>query len=143
LKTGSVVCFSPWVDVTLDSGLKYEQSAASRIDLLDGPLMTWGASAYMPEGELSREVAAFVSPLHRPFTAKTPLFIVAGGREGIFDSIRRFAEQMSEVEGNQVRFHVSEYMPHDFFLTYPLLGSEAEIRTALVDARTFLDGIAT
>ncbi|TGJ84950.1 hypothetical protein E0Z10_g3854 [Xylaria hypoxylon] len=136
-RPGRVLCFSPWVDVTLDSGLRYEQSAASRIDILDGALLTWGASAYMPDGELSEDTSSFISPLHHPFATKTPLFIAAGGVEGLLDSICKFAEQMSGVEGTQVRLHIAKYMPHDFFLAYPVLGSEAEIATALGDAHQF------
>ncbi|KAI1740710.1 Alpha/Beta hydrolase protein [Xylaria scruposa] len=138
-RPGRVLCFSPWVDVALDSGLKYEQSAASRIDLLDGKLLTWGASAYIPDGELSASALAFISPLHHPFATKTSLFIAAGGVEGLFGSICKFAEQMSGVEGTRVRLHVAKYMPHDFFLTYPVLGSESEIAAALEDARRFFD----
>ncbi|KAI8951627.1 hypothetical protein F4801DRAFT_544594 [Xylaria longipes] len=114
-------------------------ATASRIDLLDGGLLTWGASAYMPDGELSEDNSPFISPLHHPFAAKTPLFIAAGGVEGLLDSICKFAEQMSGVEGTQVRLHIAKYMPHDFFLTYPILGSEAEIATALGDAHRFFE----
>jgi hypothetical protein len=100
--------------------------------------LTWGANAYAPEGELSQEAGAYISPLHHPFLAKTPLFIQAGGREGFLDSISNFVEEMSEIEGNQVRFHVSKHMPHDILLTYLLLGLEAEVGAVLENARTFL-----
>ncbi|KAI1298514.1 Alpha/Beta hydrolase protein [Xylaria venustula] len=133
------LCFSPWVDVTLESGLKYEQSAASRIDLLDGPLLTWGASAYIPDGELTEQASAFISPLNHPFATKTLLFIATRGMEGPFESICKFEEQMSEVEGAQVRLHVAKDMPHDFFLTYPILGTESEIAIALEDALAFFE----
>ncbi|KAI0914661.1 Alpha/Beta hydrolase protein [Ustulina deusta] len=138
-RPGRVLCFSPWVEVALDSGLKYEQSAASRIDLLDGPLLTWGASAYMPDGELSEDASAFISPLHHPFATKTPLFIAAGGVEVLLDSICKFAEQMSGVGGIQIRLHVAKHMPHDFFLGYPVLGCEAELATTLEDAHRFFE----
>ncbi|KAI0435992.1 Alpha/Beta hydrolase protein [Xylaria telfairii] len=136
---GRVLCFSPWVDVTLDSGLRYERSEASRIDLLDGPFLTWGASAYIPDGDLPEEVSASISPLNHPFATKTPLFIAAGGVEGLLDSICNFAEQMSGIEGTQVRLHVAKHMPHDFFLAYPILGSEVEVAAALDDAYGFFE----
>ncbi|KAI0977019.1 Alpha/Beta hydrolase protein [Xylaria arbuscula] len=136
---GRALCFSPWVDVTLESGLKYEQSAASRTDLLDGSLPTWGASAYIPDGELTEQTSAFISPLNHPFATKTLLFIATGGMEGLLDSICKFAEQKSGINGAQVRLHVSKHMPHDFFLTYPVLGTESEIATALGDALSFFE----
>ncbi|KAI3324740.1 alpha/beta hydrolase fold-3 domain-containing protein [Xylariaceae sp. AK1471] len=141
-RPGGVLSFSPWVEVTPHSRKKYEQSAAARIDILDGPLLTWGATAYTPEGKLSQEAAAYISPLHRPFPTKTPLFIQAGGREGLLDSISKFTEEMSEMEGNRVRFHLSEHMPHDILLTYSLLGLEAEVEAVLEDAcRFFTKGL--
>ncbi|KAI0383266.1 Alpha/Beta hydrolase protein [Hypomontagnella monticulosa] len=152
-RPGAAMVFSPWVDVTPGAGNKYEQSAASRLDILDGQLLEWGVAAYRPtrdkllaacgsEAEtdaLLRKVEPFISPLNHPFHSKTPLFIQTGAVEGFFDSIRRFAEQMIDVEGNKIHFEVSEHMPHDFFLPYPVLGTKKEVKGALETARRFFD----
>ncbi|KAI0189041.1 Alpha/Beta hydrolase protein [Astrocystis sublimbata] len=134
---GNVMCFSPWVDASLESGTNYTQNEGSRIDLLDGQLLTWGARAYIPEGELSEEATSYITPLYRPFATKTPLFIAAGGVEGFCNGVCEYANQMSRTEGSRVKLHVSKFMPHDFFLAYPFLGSEAEAGAALEEALEF------
>jgi hypothetical protein len=120
---------------------EYEQSTASRTDLLPGELLRWGLNAYSPEGSSLNEVAPFISPLNHPFKTQTPLFLNAGTREGFFKSVRTFSEQMSEVEGNRVLFHASEKMPHDFFITWPVLGTKAEAGTATSVARRFFESL--
>ncbi|KAI1500254.1 hypothetical protein F5X99DRAFT_429890 [Biscogniauxia marginata] len=156
-RPGAVMAFSPWVDVTPGAGNRYDRSAASRVDILDGQLLEWGVDAYRPtrdkmlvacesetEAEaLLREAEPFISPLNHPFRSETPLFIQAGAAEGFFHSIRRFLGQMAGVEGNRVHFAVSEHMPHDLFLPYPVLGTEEEVKGALETARRFFDEVAS
>ncbi|KAK5632172.1 hypothetical protein RRF57_007886 [Xylaria bambusicola] len=98
---GGVVTFSPWIDVTAGGVQRYEQSPLGRIDLLWGPLLAWGVNSYRPKGKISQDAESFISPFNHPFATKTLLFIDASAREGIFDSIREFAEQMSKVTGNR------------------------------------------
>ncbi|KAI1823454.1 alpha/beta hydrolase fold-3 domain-containing protein [Xylaria intraflava] len=138
-RPGRALCLSPWVDVTLESGVKHDQASTSRTDLLNGSLLTWGARAYIPDGELSEEVSAFISPLHHPFATKTPVFITAGGVEGFCDSIRQFSGQMSGMEGTRVHFHVMKNMPHNPFAAYPFLGADAEVGVALEEAKKFFE----
>lgn len=131
--------FSPWVEPTIESVQAYEQSAASKYDILLGPLLRWGVDAYQPDDEILEDAQPYLCPLHHPFATKTPLFINAGAKEGIVHSIASFAADMSHVEGNRVKFHCSELMPHDFFLTYPLLGAKDTVSAVLEDAKNFLN----
>ncbi|KAL7629615.1 hypothetical protein AAE478_001137 [Parahypoxylon ruwenzoriense] len=153
-RPGAGMAFSPWVDVTPGAGNKYDQCAASHYDILDGQLLEWGAAAYRPTRDkvlaacgseadadaFLREAEPFISPLNHPFRSAAPLFIQTGAAEGFFDSIRRFAGQMADVEGNRIHFEVSDHMPHDFFLPYPILGTKEEVKGALGAARRFFDG---
>ncbi|KAK8115650.1 hypothetical protein PG984_012152 [Apiospora sp. TS-2023a] len=140
-KQGSAVAFSPWVEVTAEAVQKYSRSVASRYDMLDVPLLEWGIDAYRPQGKvLTQEEEAYISPLHHPFPLKTRLYVDAGSLDGVYESISLFAKQMTDVAGNQVRFHTTENMPHDYFPTYPLLGTKEEACAALRDARDFLSG---
>ncbi|KAI0396536.1 alpha/beta hydrolase fold-3 domain-containing protein [Xylariaceae sp. FL0594] len=138
---GCALLFSPWVEPTVEAVQTYEQSAASKYDVSVAPLLRWGIDAYRPDDEISEANAQpYLCPLRHPFATKTPLFICAGGREGLLDSIASFAEAMARVPDNRVRFHCSEHMPHDFFLTYPVLGVKDTVCGVLQDAREFWDG---
>ncbi|KAI5927485.1 Alpha/Beta hydrolase protein [Camillea tinctor] len=155
-RPGAVVVFSPWVDVTLGAGDRYDQTAGSQFDIIDGNLLEWGVTAYRPTLDkvrlvcnsdveadtFLREAEPFISPLNHPFRTKTPFFIQAGEVEGLFDSISRFAQQMANVKGNRVHFEVSEHMPHDCFLPYPVLGTRKAVQAALTTARRFFDEVA-
>lgn len=132
--------WSPWVKVTPDAGQEYHRFAASRVDLLFSPLLDWGANAYIPR-DVMHEAAPFISPLHHPFQTRTPLFIQARASEAFYPLIRSFAEELSAVESNRVRFHESELAPHDIFLSHSLLGITAQVEAAVDDARDFFENI--
>ncbi|KAI1370942.1 alpha/beta-hydrolase [Hypoxylon crocopeplum] len=139
---GGAMIWSPWVKVTPDAGRVYDDSEGSRVDYLFGPLLDWGANAYMPKGDLSHEAQPFVSPLNYPFQTRTPLYIQAGTSEAFYPSIKGFAEKQVAVEGNRVRFHESELAPHDILLSHPVLGLTAQFEAALDNAREFFEHIS-
>lgn len=140
-QTGGAVVFSPWVEVTAEAVQKYSRSHHVRYDILDVPLLEWGVESIRPKGKtLSDQEEAYVSPLNHPFRIETPLFIDSGSLEGFYESISTFARQMADVRGNRVHFNTSQGMPHDFFLTYPVLGTKEEACAATAKARLFLDG---
>ncbi|KAK6844192.1 hypothetical protein PG995_014302 [Apiospora arundinis] len=137
---GAVV-FSPWVDVTEEGVEKYRRSIAPRYDILDAELLDWGVEAYRPKGKaLAEEEEGYIAPMHHPFRLGTRLFIDSGSMDGFYESISVFARQMADVEGNQVRFHTGEGLPHDYFLTYPVLGTKDEACAVLREAREFIRG---
>ncbi|KAK6082461.1 alpha/beta hydrolase fold-3 domain-containing protein [Seiridium cupressi] len=112
-----------------------------RYDILDVPLLEWGVDAYRPRGKiLKQDEEAYISPLNHPFRLEAPLFIDSGSLEGFYESISTFAKQMADVRGNRIKFNTSMDLPHDFFLTYPVLGTKEEACAVLRQAKTFLDG---
>ncbi|KAK7757459.1 hypothetical protein SLS62_000474 [Diatrype stigma] len=136
---GGAMLWSPWVHVPRNAKQDYTTSPNSDVDILVGSLLEWGANAYMPEGDLPRDVQAFISPLHHPFSTTTPLFIQAGTREAFYDKIKLFAREMADVKGNRVRFHESQLAPHDIFLTHSVLGLTQQAEADVSDACTFLE----
>ncbi|KAK8112180.1 uncharacterized protein PG998_008637 [Apiospora kogelbergensis] len=100
-----------------------------------------GVDAYRPKGKaLTQEEEGYISPMDHPFRLETPLYIEAGGAEGLLESIVTFAGQMADVKGNRVQFHITEDMPHDFFVAYPFIGAKKESCEALKRAKLFLEG---
>ncbi|KAH9866808.1 hypothetical protein J1614_008501 [Plenodomus biglobosus] len=136
LPSGAMV-WSPWVHVTRQAGRDFEESRHSQNDLLVGPLLQWGADAYLPEEKLASSARSFISPLHHPFKTSVPLFIHAGGSEGFFDQVRDFAQEMEGMEGNRVRLHVTHLAPHNLLMAHKGLGMEMEMDVAAKDAYSF------
>lgn len=121
-KIGGVMLWSPWVYITADAGKEFTHLPNADGDVLIGPLLQWGADAYLPKGDMTDEVKAFVDPLHHPFRTQAPVFIHGGSGEDFYDLIKFFATEMSEVEGNRVKFHTSELAPHGIFAMHEPLG---------------------
>ncbi|KAI1267547.1 alpha/beta hydrolase fold-3 domain-containing protein [Xylariaceae sp. FL1019] len=135
---GSVLVFSPWVDVSMEGVEEFIESPASRYDPLPASLLSWGVNAYRPH-DIPQNIEPYIAPRHHPFSIRTPLFISAGSKEGFFKSICEFAEGMSKIEGNDIKLHVSDKMPHDFFMLWPVLGTRNEVAVVLQEARTFIN----
>ncbi|KAK8112106.1 uncharacterized protein PG998_008563 [Apiospora kogelbergensis] len=93
-RPGGAIVWSPWVHVTPRAGADY-----------------------------AARVRPYLSPLHRPFRTRVPLFVHAGGAEGFFDGVRDFAGQMAGVAGNRVRFHGTDLAPHDLEIRHMSMNS--------------------
>lgn len=136
---GGIAVFSPWVQVTPDAGRDYDREANSPSDVLHGSVLQWGADAYRPEGQqLSQEVEAYISPLHRPFGLSVPLYVHAGAAEGMHDQIRSFAEEMARIGGNRVLFRSTPLAPHNLPFCHEQFGKTKEFAEALGEACEFL-----
>ncbi|KAK7224432.1 hypothetical protein V2G26_012435 [Clonostachys chloroleuca] len=131
--------WSPWTHVTKSAGQDYLKETNAGADILAPEILQWGADAYLPEDWPSKEVVPYVSPLHHPFRTSVPVFIHGGKAEGFCDTIRVFAEEMSEVEGNRVRLHETDSAPHNSAFSHLATGLTAAIQRAFEDARDFFD----
>ncbi|KAI0399118.1 Alpha/Beta hydrolase protein [Xylaria palmicola] len=134
-----VMLWSPWVHVTQQAGADYDSNEASRGDCLVASFLQWGAETYFPERRPTAEELAYISPLNHPFHTNLPLFIHAGTAEGFYDGIREFADQMSKVEGNRIRWHSTDFVTHDIIMAYQGLGSERDMEVAMRDAFYFFE----
>ncbi|KAI0844179.1 alpha/beta-hydrolase [Daldinia vernicosa] len=136
---GGAIVWSPWVHVTSHAGQDYKDSRNSDIDLLYAPLLDWGANTYIPKGDLTPAAQALISPLHHPFQTKTPIFIQAGTHEAFYDAIRSFSGEMTNVEGNRIRFHETKFVLHDLFLSNMILHMDTKVQAAVEDAQAFFE----
>ncbi|KAI0179428.1 Alpha/Beta hydrolase protein [Hypoxylon sp. FL1284] len=136
---GGAMLWSPWVHVTASAGRDFTKCRNSTKDVLTPSILQWGADAYLPSRNLTADVLPFISPLHSPFRTSVPLFINAGGKEAFFDSVKDFAREMAEVDGNLVRFHATDLSPHNLMMSYKGLKMDHEMKAAAEDAYHFLN----
>lgn len=134
---GAAIVWSPWVDVTPQAANSYETNRNASTDFLINSILEWGVDAYFPQKQPNADQMAYISPLHHPFRTKVPLFINAGSAEGLFDTIKEFADQMAAVQGNKVKFHATELSPHDLIMAYEGFGLERQVEIAATDAYNF------
>ena len=134
---GGAIAFSPWVDITANAGRDFEQCKNSHFGFPTSSILQWGAEAYRPEERLPAETEAYVSPLHYPFETSIPLFIHAGAVEGFHDCIQSFADEMTEMNGDGVRFHDTAMAPHDLVIVHGLFGMTQELDAVVQEACDF------
>ncbi|KAK7698288.1 hypothetical protein SLS64_012653 [Diaporthe eres] len=135
---GGVAVFSPWVHVTKTAGQDYDQENHSQADVLHSSVLQWGADVYRPQGQLSPEAEAYISPLHHPFELSVPLYVQAGSAEGMHDQIRSFSEEMASIGGNRVLFRSTPLAPHNLPFCHDQFGKTKELAESLDEAFEFL-----
>lgn len=132
--------FSPWVSVTATAGRDYDSENHSQSDVLHSSVLQWGADVYRPATQqLSAEAEAYISPLHRPFEVSAPLYVQAGGAEGMHDQVRSFAEEMAAVGGNRVLFRSTPLAPHNLPFCHEQFGLGRELGESLDEAFEFFE----
>ncbi|KAI8631151.1 Alpha/Beta hydrolase protein [Xylariaceae sp. FL1651] len=138
LPCGAMI-WSPWVRVSLQAGAEFDSSKNSANDVISAPILQWGAEAYLPKPQPTAEELAYISPLEHPFHLRVPLFIQSGTAEGFHDNIREFANNMSSVDGNHVRWHATDFATHDMIMAYEGFGFEGDMEAAMRDAFHFFE----
>lgn len=136
---GGTMVFSPWTNLTAHTGHDYDESKNSRADVFQGHMLQTAVDLFSPRGEIPKDKAPYISPLHHPFKLSTPLFIHAGAAEGFFDDIKCFAQEMAQINGERVRFEATPLAPHDILISHQAFGMTESLNAAVDKAFEFLD----
>lgn len=83
---GAAVCFSPWVDLTLEAPSIERNAAADTV--VDRGILARFAAAYLAGADPRTPTA---SPLYADMSGFPPLFVQAGSQERLFDDARALA----------------------------------------------------
>lgn len=140
---GAAMLWSPWVNITEDVPRQYAGSRNLGVDYVTTSVLQVGAQKYIPEGGITTDIAPFLSPLQYPFKTNIPIFVHAGTAEVFYDEVQRFVDAMSEIEGNRVKFHPTEFAPHDILLSHALVGFTEQAEVAMKDAADYLHLVST
>ncbi|KAI1129262.1 FAD/NAD(P)-binding domain-containing protein [Nemania abortiva] len=132
--------WSPWTDVgaalgsNLDVTSLYPNYASDYVGL---EFSRWGALAVTGHGAIDG-VGPYLSPQHHPFnmSAEVPLFVNAGGREMLCDTIKDFSKSFKN-EGWPLHLEISKGCPHDIALLGPKIGFQEDAEAAAREARAF------
>ena len=110
-------------------------------DYITGFTLVWGVNAYIPSSMESTD--PYFSPLRHPFSTPTPLWIMVGSAEVLYDTIVEFADQMRGMEGNRVTPYEAPSAPHDIVYIGHVLGWAKEADAGAQAAAEFLTGLAS
>ncbi len=115
------------------TGAQHRNNAS---DYITGFTLVWGVNAYVPKS--MEPTDPYLSPRQHPFSTMTPLWIMVGGAEVLYDSIVDFVGRMRGMEGNRVKLYEAPNAPHDIFFMGHLLGWAQEADAGALAAADFL-----
>lgn len=136
----AALLWSPWLDIALSQQYgTAERHLNSGTDYITSPFVVWGANGFIPT--FMKPTDPYLSPRSHPFVTRTPVWIGTGGGEVLRDEDIEFADNMRQVQGNQVGLYEEPHVPHDLFLTGEMLGFTAEAENIAQQAGFFLKGL--
>ena len=134
--------WSPSVDLaTQCSPNSIDLHSNNKTDYITGFTLVWGVKVYITRS--MKSIEPYSSPLQHPFSTQTPLWMMIGDTEVLYDTVVGFANRMRSIEGNRVTLYEAPDAPHDILLVGHLLGWAKEADTAAQAAAKFLKGVVS
>lgn len=138
----AALLWSPSVDLATQCDPRsVDLHKKNKSDYITGFTLVWGNNAYIPKS--MKPTDPYFSPLQHPFSTPTPLWIMVGGAEVLYDTIVGFADQMGSMEGNKVTLYEAPNAPHDILFIGHMLGWAKETDGGVQAAADFLRGLAS
>ncbi|KAI4114309.1 MAG: hypothetical protein LQ338_008023 [Usnochroma carphineum] len=131
----AALLWSPWLNLAVDTD-EFDHSRNSKTDFVPALFVKWAIRAFTKTNLDPQH--PYLSPLHHPFPAGTPIWVQVGESEVLNDDIVLFVRQMKTIEQNNVELYEVPYAPHDIFLAGNILGFEKEAADAAEVAAKFL-----
>jgi acetyl esterase/lipase len=138
----AALLWSPWVDLakSLEPETMY-YSPKRFTDYIPPNFASWGAKSLCPKGGPVRMDDGWISPALHPFRTKTPIWVQGSGQEILFTQIAEFANQMKQISGNNISFHVEDVATHDIILVGNVTGFEKEAENSAGIASKWLHNL--
>ena len=138
----ALLLWSPSVDLaTQCNANNVDKHRNFKTDYITGSTLVWGLDLYIPKS-ISAE-NPYLSPARYPFAARTPIWVMVGEAEVLYDSTLGFVDSMRGVDGNEVDLYEAPHGPHDIFFVGDLMGWEKEAEVAAQAASAFLRRLDT
>ena len=138
----AALLWSPSVDLATQSDARgIDLHKNNRTDYITGFTLVWGVKAYTPSSMVPSD--PYLSPLQHPFSTSTPMWVMVGGAEVLYDTIVSFTNRMESMQGNKVTLYEAPNAPHDILFMGHLLGWARELDAGVQAAAEFLEGLAT
>ncbi|KAL4913556.1 alpha/beta-hydrolase [Aspergillus aurantiobrunneus] len=134
--------WSPWCDVpaALDPS-EWKHSANYRTDYIPGSFPARGAKLFLRNVDITKHVEQYVSPILHPFSVPSPLLVITGDREVLFEDHEKLARGLSGLARDEtpVELLVARGVPHDVLIIAWIMGFKKEARECAMQAGGFVD----
>ena len=137
-RPAALLLWSPSVDLAAQSNPEsVDLHKNFKTDYIYGATLAWGLQQYIPQTVSVHD--PYLSPIEHPFLTETPIWVMVGGVEVLYDSTVTFGRNMQNIAGNRVELYEVPNAPHDIFFIGNLLGWKKEAMVAARAASAFLD----
>lgn len=134
--------FSPWCDVpaATDRSL-WENSPHYETEFIPSSFPAYGAKQYLKGLEITQPIEQYVAPIRHPFVVPSPVLIITGGREVLFEEHERLAREFQRLRENESRigFFWEERIPHDVLMVGWIMDFRDEGRRCACEAGKFVN----
>lgn len=129
--------WSPFLDAVAswERPHEHDQSVHSATDYTSGAFGLWAVRSFMPR--LSTSIGLrhpYIQAFGNPFSTTAQIFITVGESEIFAPSVIRFAQQMSNIQGNRIRCEIVQNAPHDVLLMGGKVGFRRDARLSAAAA---------
>ena len=133
----ALLLWSPSVDLASQlNPSTVDHHKNNKTDYLTGFTLVWGVSSYVPKSMQASD--PYLSANRHPFATKTPIWVMVGGAEVLYDSIVSFYNQMRSVGGNRLELYEVPNANHDILFVGHVTGWVREAEEAARAAAKFL-----
>lgn len=133
--------FSPWTNIpgAMDEEA-WNNSPNYKTDCVPASFTARGATLFLQDLDITTAVEEHVAPIKHPFALPSPMLVVTGGKEVLYQEHREFAQIFKALPQNElmVDFFVSETTPHDVFMIGWIMGFKKEARECAEKAGEFV-----
>ncbi|KAL4989433.1 Alpha/Beta hydrolase protein [Aspergillus falconensis] len=134
--------WSPWCDVpaAVDPD-HWNHSANYRTDYIPGSFPARGAKLFLRTVDVTKSIERYVAPVLHPFVVPSPVLIVTGDREVLFEEHVKLARGLEGLARKEapVELFVAKGVPHDIMMIAWIMGFEKEARECATKAGEFVD----
>ena len=111
--------WSPWCDVPAAINPSvWNHSSNYKTEYIPGSFPAWGAKRFLGDLEITEPIERYVAPIWHPFIVPSPVLIITGGREVLFQEHKQLAQNFLERVQNEfvVDLFVEDKVPHDVLM---------------------------
>ncbi|KAI3572481.1 Alpha/Beta hydrolase protein [Fusarium oxysporum f. sp. albedinis] len=136
--------WSPWCDVpaAINTGI-WNHSSNYKTEYIPGCFPAWGAKRFLSNIEISETIRPYLAPIRHPFIVPSPVLVVTGDREVLFQEHEKLAEDFQALVKDEslVELFVEHRVPHDVLMVGWIMDFRAEARECAIKAGEFISQV--
>ncbi|KAJ5162112.1 hypothetical protein N7492_007504 [Penicillium capsulatum] len=136
--------WSPQCDVPAATDTEaWKQNSNYPTDYIPSTFPAWGSKHFLAGLEITKAIEPYGAPIKHPFPLPSPVLIISGGQEVLFQEHREITKRFLRIPQNVplVKLYVEETVPHDLLMIGWVFNFRKEARRCCMKAGEFLDHV--